>query len=181
MTATEQKSRIPEIHLEQLSAEQRALIERLEAARGRVPTPFKIWIHNPAIADPLLELGARLTRGVSLSRREREIAILLMAHHWSAEYVLEIHSREASEAGLPQAVIAELRVGIIPEIGDPRERSVCAIVADFLQKTGSNDGTFDSALAALGQEGLAELLVLCGYFTSICLAMKLYRMPLPVK
>jgi 4-carboxymuconolactone decarboxylase len=181
MTSSESKSRMPVVHREQLTESQLDLVQRLEAERGRVPSPFRIWIHNPAIAEPLHELGVRLTEGVKLSMRERELAVLLIAHHWGAEYVMEVHSKMALESGLPPAVVAEICSGKIPQMENLRERSVCDIVADFLRKIVSSDGTFNGALSTLGQGGLAELLVLCGYFTSISLAMKLYRMPLPAK
>jgi 4-carboxymuconolactone decarboxylase len=181
MTPSQQTSRIPELRREQLSETQSALLLRLEAARGRIPTPFKIWIHNPALAEPLQTLGTLLTKGVCLSKKEREIAILLIARHWEADYVVETHSREALEAGLPEAIIAEIRSGAQPKLADPRERNVCAIVGDFVRNANTGDSTFNDALAALGHEGLVELILLCGYFTSIGLAMKLYRMPLRSK
>jgi len=181
MEPTQSQSRIPELRKELLSSAQSDIVQRIEATRGRVPTPFKIWIQNPTLAEPLQELGAVLTKGIILSKQEREIAILMIARHWGAEYVLATHSREALEAGLPEATIAELREGGRPQLSDQRQQSVCAIVTNFVLNLPTSDATFNDAVAALGQAGVAELVALCGYFTTVALAMKLYQMPLPAK
>jgi 4-carboxymuconolactone decarboxylase len=173
------QGRIPKLAEDSLSETQRSLLKQIEVQRGRVPTPYKIWIQSPVLAEPLQQLGTLLSTKTSLSKREREIAVLLMARYWQAEYVFEQHAREAIEAGLPGAVIADIRADALPEVADARERSIYGIVRDFSQPAPSNDKTFHDALAALGHNGLAELLVLCGYFTSVSLAMKLYKVPLP--
>jgi 4-carboxymuconolactone decarboxylase len=147
--------------------------------RGRVPTPFKIWLHSPALADRLQELGAFLTTGTSLSKREAKIAILLVATHWRAEYVFKMHAREAREAGLPETVIEAIAAGTgpthCPPIVDSREQIVYQIVSSFVRIENAPDAMFAAAVTQLGHAGVAELLALCGYFTSLALAMKLYR------
>jgi 4-carboxymuconolactone decarboxylase len=174
-----EQSRIAEIPSEQQSPAQASLVRRLIGDRGRVPTPFKVWLHSPALADRLQGLGGLLATGTSLSKREAKIAILLMAAHWRAEYVFKMHAREAREAGLPETVIEAIAVDrgstSCPQIVDSREQMVYQLVGSFVQIESVPDAMFADAVRQLGHAGVAELLALCGYFTSVALAMKLYR------
>jgi hypothetical protein len=40
---------------------------------------------------------------------------------------------------------------------------------------------FATAVAALGDDGVAEVLALAGYFSAVSLAMKFYSVPLPAR
>ena len=96
-------TRLEEIPSDALSPAQALVVLKLMGDRGRVPTPFKVWLHSPVLADRLHDLGSFLANGTSLSLREAKIAILLMAAHWHAEYVFKMQAGEAREAGLPEA------------------------------------------------------------------------------
>ena len=41
------------------------------------------------------------------------------------------------------------------------------------------DAAFAEVEQALGRDGIAEVLVLLGYYTSVCLAMKVHEVPIP--
>jgi 4-carboxymuconolactone decarboxylase len=173
------ESRIEEIPPEALSATQTAVVTKLVADRGRVPTPFKVWLHSPVLAERLHDLGSYLAGGTSLRKREAKIAILLIATHWRAEYVFKMHAREALDAGLPGEIvdaIAGHREGLDqPRFSDPREQIIYALVRAFTQSAAIDDGIFDEAVHRLGHAGVADLLATCGYFTSVALAMKMYQ------
>ena len=51
--ANEGPSRIREIPPEQLSAPQKAAIEAVIGGRGRIPGPYKIWLHSPILMQRL--------------------------------------------------------------------------------------------------------------------------------
>jgi 4-carboxymuconolactone decarboxylase len=172
-------TRLEEIPNDALSSAQALVVRKLMSERGRVPTPFKIWLHSPLLADHLHDLGSFLANGTSLSPREAKIAILLMAAHWHAEYVFKMQAREAREAGLPEAVIeaiageGEQTSGL--HLADPRERAVYQVVHAFTRAAPISDAVFADAVNQLGHPGVAEMLAFCGYFTSVALATRLYR------
>ena len=179
MARGQEPNRVPELRYELLSELQASILRQLEATRGRIPTPYRIWIHSPKLARPLQELGTCLSEETSLSKREFEIAILLIAKHWQAAYVFDVHVREALQVGVPDAVIASIGAGSLPDFAEPRERLLYYVVRSLEQASPPNDELFEDALGAFGHKGLAELLVLCGYFTAVSLAMKLYQLPSP--
>jgi len=125
--ANEGPSRIREIPPEQLSAPQKAAIEAVIGGRGRIPGPYKIWLHSPILMQRLERLGTFLVNESSLKPREQELAILCIAAHWHGNFVFTVHSRVAREQGVPESVIEDIRTGRMPKLTDQREGAVVEI------------------------------------------------------
>jgi 4-carboxymuconolactone decarboxylase len=175
MSNRSNSSRIAEIPAEQLSPEQADIVNRLISGRGRIPTPFKIWLHSPELAGVLQPLGDYLARPSTLTARETKIAILFMAVHWHARYVFDAHAREARGLGVADEVIEAIGAGQTPLLVESRERAIYELVTQLNGFESPADGVFRQAVQELGHGGLADLLALCGYFTAVSLATKLYR------
>ena len=93
-------SRLLEIPPEKLTAEQKTVFDKLTAGRGRILGPYKVWIHSPTVAAGMEHIGTYLNKRGSLSPREVEIGILVIARHWDADYVRQAHIREGKRVGL---------------------------------------------------------------------------------
>ena len=104
-------NRILEIPPEKLSPEQTTVFNQLVAGRGRILGPYKIWIHSPTVASGMEHIGTFLNKHSSLSKREVEIGILVIAQHWNADYVRQAHIREGKAAGLTQETIDAILAG----------------------------------------------------------------------
>jgi 4-carboxymuconolactone decarboxylase len=172
-------SRIREIPAGQLSAAQQAAVEAVMGGRGRVPGPYRIWLHSPVMMQRLERLGTFLVKESSLSLREQELAILAVARHWHGDYVFAAHTRAGRAAGISDAVIDAIKEGRTPALNDPREAAVLAIVAAAQAPGSGSDQMFDQARAALGDAGLADLIVFLGYYSAVAIGMKLFRVPPP--
>jgi 4-carboxymuconolactone decarboxylase len=172
-------NRIKDIPPGEMTNEQTAVFEQLTAGRGRILTPYKIWIHSPKVAAGLEQIGTFLNKHASLSVREVEIAILVIARHWKADYVLQAHIRVGRDAGLPDAVIEAVCQGATPKLTDPHEKAVYAFAAALVAGTKLSDAQFSEIEAELGRAGIAEVLVLLGYYTSVALGMKVHEVPIP--
>lgn len=166
--------RLAEIAPERLSPQQAVVLETLKGNRGRVPTPFKVWLHSPSLAGHLQALGSFLANQVSLTRREAELVILAVAAHWHGDYVFSMHAKEARAAGLTDAVVAAVRLNLPADLETARERTVLELARTFAERGTATDELFARAIEELGRGGVAELLALYGYFTSVSLAMKLH-------
>ncbi|MGB7835052.1 MAG: carboxymuconolactone decarboxylase, partial [Xanthobacteraceae bacterium] len=90
-------NRIKEIPPAEMTNEQTAVFEQLTAGRGRILTPYKVWIHSPKVASGMEHIGTFLNKKSSLSEREVEIGILVIARHWQADYVQQAHIRMARD------------------------------------------------------------------------------------
>ena len=174
-------NRIKEIPADERTAEQNQVFEQLAAGRGRILTPYKVWIYSPHIADGMEKIGTFLNKKGSLSTREVEIGILVIARHWNADYVQQAHIKLGREAGIPQAAIDAICAGANPQLTDPHERAVYTFANALVSGAKLADAEFAAIEAQLGRAGVAEVLVLLGYYTSVALAMKVHEVPIPPK
>jgi 4-carboxymuconolactone decarboxylase len=172
-------NRILEIPPEKLTSEQKTVFDQLTAGRGRILGPYKIWIHSPTVASGMEHIGTFLNKHSSLSKREVEIGILVIAQHWQADYVRQAHIREGKAAGLSQDTIDAILTGRDPKLTDPHERAVHKFAASLVGGGKLPDAEFAEVEKVLGRAGIAEVLVLLGYYTSVSMAMKMHEVPIP--
>jgi len=172
-------NRLLELPPEKLSPEQAAVFNRLVAGRGRILGPYKIWIHSPTVADGMEHIGTFLNKQSSLSTREVEIGILVIAQHWDADYVRQAHIKAGKAAGLAQETIDAILAGGDPKLADPHERAVHCFAASLVGGAKLPDAEFAEIEKTIGRAGVAEVLVLLGYYTSVALGMKVHEVPIP--
>ena len=177
---TQGGSRILEVAPEKLTPEQSTVLEAVQRGRGFLPTPFRIWLHSPKLAEHMEGLGTYLSTSSSLTEREYEIAVIVVVWRLASAFPLNAHVRGALKAGHPPAVVDALRDGREPELATDRERAIYNIARTANDPEPAADELFDQAVAALGREGLADVLGLIGYYTAVGVAMKLHRVPAPV-
>ena len=174
-------NRILDIPPEKLTPEQTTVFERLTAGRGRILGPYKIWIHAPTVASGMEHIGTYLNKKSSLTTRAVEIGILVIAQHWDADYVRQAHIRLGKEVGLTQAQIDAILARTDPGLTDPHERAVHKFAAALAAGATMSDAEFAEIEAVLGRAGVAEVLVLLGYYTSVALGMKVHQVPVPAQ
>src|SRR5262249_21762846 len=163
--------RLERIDPEKATPEQQKVIARLGEGRGRIPTPFNIWLHNPNLAGGMEIIGTHVDRSPVLSEAETEGAILSTAMFWNSPYVIANHTRHALKAGVPQAVVDAILEKRPAESPEGRLGVVCEAVRDILAGGAVDDARFARYDAELGRAVIAELLITVGYFTSVSLAM----------
>ena len=171
--------RIKDIPETELTPEQANVFKALIAGRGRLLTPYRIWIHSPRLAAALETIGTFLNKKGSLSEREVELGICIIANHWKGEYVWTVHVRTAVELGFPQRVFDAIRAGQDPVLDNERERAVYDLAKIAMEPGAGSDEVFARAERLLGRNGIAEVLALLGYYSSVAMAVKLHRVPLP--
>jgi 4-carboxymuconolactone decarboxylase len=171
--------RIKEIPEDRLTPEQAKVFKDLVAGRGRLLTPYKIWIHSPKLAAALETIGTFLNKKGSLSEREVELTICIIANHWKGEYVWAAHVKRCRELGFPQSVFDAVQAGRTPALDNEREKAIYDLSKICMEPGGGSDEVFDRAERLLGRNGLAEVIGLLGYYTSVAMGMKLHRVPVP--
>ncbi|MSQ53411.1 MAG: carboxymuconolactone decarboxylase [Betaproteobacteria bacterium] len=171
--------RIKEIPENELTPLQAKVFKDLVAGRGRLLTPYKIWIHSPKLAAALETIGTFLNKGSSLTEREIELTICIIANHWKGEYVWAAHVKMCLGLGFPQGVFDAIRAGQAPALDNERERVVYELAKISMEPGGGSDEVFARADKLLGRNGVAEVVALLGYYTSVAVGMKLHRVPAP--
>jgi 4-carboxymuconolactone decarboxylase len=172
-------SRIKEIPQQEMTAEQKKVFEDLVAGRGRLLAPYKVWIFSPTLAAALEKVGTFLNKAGSLSEREVELIICIIANHWQGEYVWTAHVKRCLQLGIPQSVFDALRAGQTPQLDDERLRAIHDLAVIAMAPGGGSDEVFNRAERILGRKGIAEVVALLGYYSSVAMAMKLHRVPVP--
>ena len=72
-----------------------------------------------------------------------------------------------------------LRAPPNPQLADAHERAVYRFARALAAGSKLSDAEFAEVEAALGRPGIAEVLTLLGYYTSVALAMKVHDVPIP--
>lgn len=179
MGGAPKKGRLPEFELDELDADAQDVVAQIIGGRGRLPTPFRVWISSPTLARQLAPLGQFLTSGTSLTKAEIELAILIAARHVHARYVSAVHGREAIAAGLTECVVAAIEAGQLPDLSESRQRAVVEMMLALIGPDDPSQMVFRNAVAELGSAGVAEVIAVAGYFTAVGMAMKMYAVPAP--
>lgn len=155
-------------------AAQSAVIARLGAGRGRIPGPFNVWLHSPAIASGLERIGTHVDASPNLPPRDAEVVMLATALHWRAHYPITNHLRHAAKEGVPAQVIHALYHGARVQGQEPRLQAICDLTQDLLAREDIDDARFEGYVDSLGRATIAEVLATIGYFSAVSLCFKLH-------
>ena len=91
----------------------------------------------------------------------------------------QAHIKAGKAAGLSDAIIDAVLAGRDPQLADPHEHAVHRFAAALAAGAKLDDAEFAEIEKVLGRDGIAEVLVLLGYYTSVALAMKVHDVPVP--
>jgi 4-carboxymuconolactone decarboxylase len=171
--------RYRELSREELSAEQAALFDAIASTRGVVPTPFHVLAESPQLASLTQALGAFCRYRTGLSPKLSELAVLITAAHWGAEYEYAVHAPEARKAGVPDAVIDALRDGKTPSFEDDESRLIHAFATTFYATHDVPDDLFGEALARFGRRRVVELAGVLGYYSGLAMLLRIFRVAAP--
>jgi 4-carboxymuconolactone decarboxylase len=154
---------------------------QLSSGAGGLAGPFNAMLYAPPVGHALQELGVAIRFRTQLAPRVREMAILVVAQAWDSAYERTSHEPIGREAGLTEAEIEALRAGADPGFTDKEEQvaySVVRALAGLDADTADlDDEQYDTAVAALGEPALVELSTLVGYYATLALQLRIFRVP----
>lgn len=178
MSETPTFGRYAEIPYGNMTPEQQAGYDAMIEARGRLPGPTKIWVHNPKLATVAGPFGAHFQPGgYSLTEREREIAVCVITSHWRAAYPTAAHERIAKAAGLPAAKIDAILCGMPTSFDDEREQIVYEMAIALSNGRWIPRGLHDRAVKTLGHVSITDVITLMGHYTSVSMTLAFYDVP----
>lgn len=173
-------SRLAELRPQDMSAAQRRVHDDIvNGPRGGIRGPFNALLRSPGVADHAQKLGAFIRYESSLPGKLRELAILVTARHWTAQYEWYAHAKIAREEGIADRVIEAIADRREPEFADDAERTVHRFCTEALQHREVGDETYAAAMTLLGEAGVVELVGLMGYYCLVALTLNTFRVPLP--
>ncbi|MFI6599952.1 carboxymuconolactone decarboxylase family protein [Nonomuraea sp. NPDC050536] len=138
---------------------------------GGLAGPFNAMLLSPAVGDALQELGAAIRYRSALSDRARELAILVVASAWDSAFEQQVHEPIARSLGLTDAQLTAIRSGRPPELGDPAEAAVVRVATALVTGRDLDDEEY----ALLPESVVFELTTLVGYYSTLALQLRVFR------
>lgn len=173
-------NRLPDLAYDDMTPEQKRVHDTiLSGPRGSVRGPFLAWIRNPRFADAAQQVGEYCRFHTTLPRDLAELAICVSAAHYKAEFEWWAHSRLAHEAGVPEAVTEAIRRGRDPDLPTMAGRAVYRMAKALNRKHRLTDAEFADAREVLGEEGLLDVVAICGYYALVSLTLNTFEVPVP--
>jgi 4-carboxymuconolactone decarboxylase len=172
--------RLGRLYRDQLTPAQQGVVDKMLAGpRGGMRGPFESLLVRPELCDRVQHLGAYCRFDTTLERDVAELAIILTGKHWQAQFEFWAHARLAREVGLPEEVIEAVRTGAPIETDNTSYRAVHAFVTEYFATNRVSDATYAQARAALGDEGVVDLVGLVGYYGLVSFTLNVFEVGLP--
>jgi 4-carboxymuconolactone decarboxylase len=147
--------------------------------RGGLRGPFEPWLRSPLLADRAQKLGEYCRFNNSLSKDLAELAICLVGRHFKAQYEFYAHARLAKEAGLSADLVEAVRTRQTPPFARAEERIVYDFVSEYLETNRVAQPNYKRAIDAFGEQGVVDLVGVCGYYMLVSMTLNVFEMPLP--
>jgi 4-carboxymuconolactone decarboxylase len=166
--------------LEDMKPDQRAVYAQTVAGRrGSVPANVMVWLRSPDLAARAQKLGELVRYDTSLKARWSELAILVVAKRWHAQYEWAVHTTEARKAGLQDPVVEAIRTGVTPAFPEPADRVVYDFAQAVVTEGRVSDELYRTAVGDLGERAVVELVALIGYYTMVAFTLNVFDIAAP--
>ena len=184
--------RLPPIAPQDLTEEQRLLYEDMKTGvnakyslfvtmrdDGAFVGPWNAWLHEPKVGAAFWNTTKAMTQFKIIGDRVRQIAILVVGTHFSAEYELYAHGAVARKNGLSEQFISTLVSGSRP-VGMTDEEGIAYDVANVLSSGRKlPDDTYRRAHELLGQHGTNELIYLVAHYCFVSVTLNGFDVSVP--
>jgi 4-carboxymuconolactone decarboxylase len=166
--AAEHEPRFSQLAPDQLNDAQKKAAERiLKVSSAGLGGPYSMLLRSPTLTARYLGMTDYLRFETSLPHRLNELAILIEARLWDAQYEWWAHYPIALKAGLPQAVADAIREGRHPAGMQPDEEVVYDVCIELLRDRHLTDATFRRAKQLLGEQQVVDLVAVAGFYVMV--------------
>lgn len=172
--------RFPPLTWEQMNDAQRAMTQSvLNGQRRNLGGPFNVLMRSPEMGDLAQKLGEYARFRPAMPPKLRELAIIVTARHWTAQYEWYAHRQAAAREGLRDDVIREIANRERPKGLDRDEQIVYDFTTELLETKTVGDATFKRAHDLLGDQGVVDVVAVMGYYQMVSMLLNVDGYPLP--
>jgi|GEM_PF-79021 len=162
---------------EQMTPQQRKMTDIAVSQRGTGGS-FNISVRDPDGGQLFFDMGDRVRFHMSVPDKLKELAILLTARYWGAQYEWLVHRRAAVQAGLGEDRVRAIAEGRRPVEMPADEEAVYNFITELFKTKQVSDATFAAAKKVAGERGVVDLIVTAGYYQVVSMFMNTDRLPL---
>jgi 4-carboxymuconolactone decarboxylase len=141
--------------------------------------PFNVLLRSPEMGDLAQKLGEYARFRPEVPPKLRELAIIVTARHWTAQYEWNAHRRAAAQAGLKEEIIKAIAERKRPTGMQPDEESVYNFATELLETKNVSDATFKNVVDKFGEKGVVDIVGVMGYYQLVSMLLNVDRYPLP--
>ncbi len=152
---------------------------RYMASSGRYPGPYDFLLRSPEFAVRWRHMADYVRFDTSLPLRLNELAILIQARFWTAQFEWWAHYPLALRAGLPQSVADDLKAGKRPAGMQPDEEAVYTFCVELMRDHRVTDATFASLQAQLTEQQIVDLVAVTGFYATVSMILNTVEAEIP--
>jgi 4-carboxymuconolactone decarboxylase len=138
-----------------------------------------VFLRSPELGEELQRVGSYIRFKSVLGPRLTELAILVTARHWSAQYEWHAHHRLAMQAGLAPAIADDIAHGRRPAAMAPDEEAVYQFSCELHEHKRVSDATYAQVHDRFGEQGVMDLIAVNGYYSLVSMVLNVDRTPIP--
>lgn len=173
-------TRLPMPPEDKLTEAQRRAVQAVTAGkRAGVRGPFPALLRAPEMCEKVALLGELCRFGTSLPPRLSEMAILITAYNWRAQYEWYAHAPLAAKGGLSDDIIEAIRLGKRPAAMKDDEAALYNLCTELHDSKRVSDATYKKAVEVFGESGVMELLGISGYYVIVSMVLNTAQVALP--
>jgi 4-carboxymuconolactone decarboxylase len=131
------------------------------------------------MANIAQQLGAYLRYDSPLPGNLRELAILVVARFWAAQYEWHAHAPIAEREGVDPAVIEAIQENRRPDFTNSGEGVLYDFCIGTLENHRVDDATYGAMLDLVGDEQLLDVIAILGYYSLLAIIMGTFDVPVP--
>lgn len=161
---------------EQMTPQQRKMTYIAVAQRGTGGS-FNINVRDPDGGQLLFDMGDRVRFHMSVPDKLKELAIILTARYWTAQFEWLAHRRAAVQAGLSEDKVKAIAEGRRPVGMSADEEAVYNFITELFKTKQVSDAIFAAVKNLAGERGVVDLIVSAGYYQVVSMLMNTDRLP----
>lgn len=193
MTRPTKPPRFAELRVEQMTDAQKQAAEEILAASkradgpggrymassGQFPGPYSFLLRSPELARRWRHLAEYIRFETSVPLRLNELAILIQARFWTAQFEWWAHYPLALRAGLPQSIADDLQAGRRPAGMQPDEEAVYDFCLEMMRDQRVDDATFAKLKAQLSEQQIVDLVAVTGFYATVSMILNTVEAAIP--
>jgi 4-carboxymuconolactone decarboxylase len=152
---------------------------RYMSSSGQFPGPYNFLLRSPELAMRWRHMADYLRFETSVPLRLNELAILIQARFWTAQFEWWAHYPLALRAGLPQTVADDVKVGKRPTGMRPDEEAVYAFCVELMRDHWVTDATFATLRAQLTEQQIVDLVAVTGFYATVSMILNTVEAAIP--
>ncbi len=171
--------RFKPLKYDEMTPEQKTMIDHLLAGERRgAGGPFNVLLRSPEVGDLAQQFGGAMRFRASLPKDVSETIIIMTGRYWMAQYEWNAHKAAALQNGVNPAIVDAIATGRRPTGMSPEMEMAYNLIDELLTTHQVSDATFKAAKDKYGEQGIADMIGLSGWYAIVSTALNVDRYPL---